>query len=148
MTTPRRVYIDTNVLIYFAEQHPLYGAASRALIQSAILGQLTLVTSELTIGEALVLPFRLGQAAVIKRYEELLTPRENFEVWPISREVLVGCAKLRAGQKIKTPDALHVATASASGCSHFVTQDSFTVPAPMLKLLLSQAVADLQLDQS
>ena len=50
-----------------------------------------------------------------------LPPR--FEVAPFNRSVFDLAAELRAKFKLKTPDALHVAAARASGCDEFWTND-------------------------
>jgi predicted nucleic acid-binding protein len=40
---------------------------------------------------------------------------------PITRPILLEAARLRAATKLKTPDAIHAATAMDAGCALFVT---------------------------
>lgn len=143
--TQRRIYLDTNAVIYYAEAHSTLGPPVDAILTASARGELTIVTSELCLAEALVLPLRLGQRELADGYEKLLTSRPNFEVWPVSRAILVGCAQLRAVQRIKTPDAIHVATALAANCSHLVSEDGFQVPPALTKVLVSDAISVLQL---
>jgi predicted nucleic acid-binding protein len=140
-----RISLDTNAIIYFAEAHPVFGRPAALIIEGAARSELTIVTSELSLAEVLVLPYKLGQRELIDRYAKLLTTHLNFEVHPVSREILTGCAKLRASAKIKTPDAIHVSTALVAGCSHLVTEDNFEVPPPVIKVLVSNAIETLQL---
>jgi len=56
-------------------------------------------------------------------YNELLTESEVFLV-PISTAILRTAAELRANLNLKTPDAIHAATAITSGCQHIIANDS------------------------
>jgi predicted nucleic acid-binding protein len=48
----------------------------------------------------------------------------GFEVQPVSRDVLIEAAGLRAHRaSIKLPDAIHIATARMSSCTFFVSDD-------------------------
>jgi len=49
--------------------------------------------------------------------------RRDFVV-PVSREVLIAAAHLRADANLKLPDAIHVATAQLTGCEQFLTNDT------------------------
>jgi predicted nucleic acid-binding protein len=42
---------------------------------------------------------------------------------PITQHILRDAARLRATTKLRTPDALHAATARQAGCVLFVTND-------------------------
>ena len=143
--TPLRIYLDTNAVIYYAEAHPILGPPVEAILLAAANGLLSIDASELCLAEALVLPLRLGQTQLVEAYENLLTSRPNFVVWPVSRAVLVGSAQLRASQRIKTPDAIHIATALAANCTHLVSEDGFQVPSALTKVLVSDALSALQL---
>ena len=43
---------------------------------------------------------------------------------PITQSILREAARLRATTKLKTPDAIHAATASEAGCVLFITNDA------------------------
>ncbi|MGC4002203.1 MAG: PIN domain-containing protein [Pirellulales bacterium] len=81
-------------------------------------------TSELTLSEVLVHPLRLGNADLASIYMKMLAGAYWLSVVPVSPPVLEAASVLRASQRsLKLPDAVHVATAMFSGCSHFLTQD-------------------------
>jgi predicted nucleic acid-binding protein len=42
---------------------------------------------------------------------------------PITQMILRDAARLRATTKLKTPDALHLATAQRASCALFITND-------------------------
>ena len=55
-------------------------------------------------------------------YESLLTATD-IRLLPISLDVLRESANLRATQNLKTPDAIHAATAFSANCEYIVTND-------------------------
>lgn len=54
----QRIGLDTNVFIYFLEDHPRYGAWCASLFVLIERGQHTAVTSTVTLLELLVQPYR------------------------------------------------------------------------------------------
>ena len=84
----------------------------------------------------LVIPFRTSNAKLIEAYDLLL--RTLVLPLPLGREELLLAAKLRATSlKLRTPDALHLATAILADTDVFVTGDrGIDVPAPMKKFCL------------
>lgn len=60
--------------------------------------------------EVLVLPLRNVDTSLIADYEQLLFSSE-IQLIPISKSVLREAANLRATTNLKTPDAIHAATA-------------------------------------
>lgn len=116
------VYIDTPLLIYSVEKHPVYGPLVRPLWQAAHAGTVLVVTSELSLMEALILPLR-GSAQV-----RLLL---------LTQDVLREAARLRADlPALRTPDALHAATARQADCALFVTNDTGFRRVPHLPLVV------------
>ena len=102
-----RIYFDVNVWIYGLEGYPDFVADLTALFQTIEQGRLTAVTSELSLAEALVKPMK----------------DQNVEILPVDRNILIKAAQLRTQNKLKLPDAIHLATAIASNCSTFLTND-------------------------
>ncbi len=54
----------------------------------------------------------------------MLLTRTEIELFPITLDVLRESAKLRAVENLKTPDAIHAATAKASNCQYLLTNDA------------------------
>jgi predicted nucleic acid-binding protein len=115
-----RIYLDSNVFIYAAE-----GSAEIAAPLQQLFGLLQdnvgiAVTSELTLAE--VLP----KADSIQRryYMNLIAWSGIFELFPVSRDVLIETASYRriAGMP-RLADAIHVVTAVRSGCNRILSSD-------------------------
>ena len=118
-----RIYIDTSVVIYTIEVNPNYWQLLQPLWQKFQAGQIELLTSELTLMESLVIPFRQSNVDLIDTYEQLLLS-SVLQLIPISQTILKEAARLRATTpSLRTPDAIHAATAIASGCTQFLTND-------------------------
>jgi len=118
-----RTAIDTSLFIYFMEEDRRFLPLIEPLFVEADAGARELVTSALTLLEVLVVPYRAGDRSLADRYEQLLTRSRGMRVFDLSRNQLRYAAQLRAATGVKTPDALQLAAAIASGCSAFVTND-------------------------
>ena len=116
------VYLDANVLIRMTEGQPDERSALSQALSSYVDAAAVFVTSELSFTEVLVHPLRLKNTALIERYQRLMTA--FVTPLPVSREVLLTAAKLRAEiTALRTPDAIHVATALLCEASVFLTGD-------------------------
>ena len=118
-----RTAIDTSLFIYFMEEDRRFLPLIEPLFVEADAGARELVTFALTLLEVLVVPYRAGDRSLADRYEQLLTRSRGMRVFDLSRNQLRYAAQLRAATGVKTPDALQLAAAIASGCSAFVTND-------------------------
>jgi predicted nucleic acid-binding protein len=118
-----RTAIDTSLFIYFMEEDRRFLPLIEPLFVEADAGARELVTSALTLLEVLVVPYRAGDLSLADRYEQLLTRSRGIRVFDLSGDQLRYAAQLRAATGVKTPDALQLAAAIASGCSAFVTND-------------------------
>jgi len=116
------IYLDTSPIIYGVEKTPDFYPLLLPLWQAAKSGQIGLATSELTLLETLVVPLRQKDTVLIDAFERALTAAET-ELVPISIGLLRDAAQLRADTNLKTPDAIHAATALAEGCVQFITND-------------------------
>ena len=136
------VYIDTVVAIYAIEQTPTYGVLLNSLWNSLQAGNIEVFTSELTLMETLVVPIRNSDTFLIDAYEQLLRSPQ-MQLIPISQTVLREAARLRAiTPSLRTPDAIHAATATTSGCTQFLTNDrQLRTVANLLVVILDEVLA-------
>jgi predicted nucleic acid-binding protein len=117
------VYTDTDILIYSVETHAVYWSVLQPLWQAARAGSLSIVSSELALMETLIGPMRAGDRVLLTAYEQVFQAPEMLLV-PISQSVLREAARLRATiPALRTPDALHAATAALAGCGLFLSND-------------------------
>jgi predicted nucleic acid-binding protein len=129
------VGLDTPSFIYFIEEHPKYLSIVRPVFAAIADGTITGVTSALTLLETLVQPFRVGHAPLAEQYEALLTRSHGLRFEEITRGVLYAAAHLRATHNIKTPDAIHLATALIANCSAYLTNDRDLPLVPGIRIL-------------
>lgn len=117
-----KVYLDTSPIIYSVEKHIDYRQLLTTLWQSLKANEIEVFTSQLTLLETLVQPIRQNNQTLISAYESLLTTTE-INLLPISLDILRESANLRAAQNLKTPDAIHAATAFSANCNYLITND-------------------------
>jgi len=117
------VYLDTDALIYSVEKIVPYAALLQPLWDAAAQRTFQVVSSDLALLEALVQPLQLGDTVLVQLYRDLLTASQETRLIPISRAVIEAAARLRATTGIKTPDAIHAASALGEGVARFVSND-------------------------
>jgi predicted nucleic acid-binding protein len=118
------VLIDTGIWIYHFENNPEFGAAAAQIIAALEDGKIRGVASELTLLELTVRPLQLGRQDVADHYELLLSYFPNLELVPVSRDILMDAAGLRARHRLRTPDAIQLATGVRAGATLAVTNDA------------------------
>lgn len=118
-----KLYLDAGPIIYSVEEHPKYWSVLQQVWGPLDEGAIKVTTSELSLLETLVVPLRNQDAALVEDYEKLLTGFK-VESLPITDTVLRYAAELRANHNLKTPDAIHAATAITSGCQHLIANDN------------------------
>jgi predicted nucleic acid-binding protein len=114
------VYVDSCVLIYAMEQDPLFGEAARHCLASQLAQNLQLAISPLVQLECLVHPLARQQGELIIRYQAWL---QTFEWLSINDTTFARATELRASHGLKTPDALHLATALQYGCVALISNN-------------------------
>jgi predicted nucleic acid-binding protein len=126
------IYVDAQIVIYSTDQHPVYASLCLPMWQPEV----TTVSSELVLLETLVGPLRSGDAGLAAARENLwLQP--NATLIPISQSILREAARLRASiPGLKSPDAIHAATALQLSCALFVTNDTGFRRVPGLPIAL------------
>lgn len=119
----KRVLIDTSVWIYHLEGHPLFSENAGLVIGRLEDGQFRGIASELTLLELTVRPLQLGRQDAADDYETLLSYFPNLDLEPISRMILLEAAGLRARYRLRTPDAIQLATGLQAGATAAITND-------------------------
>lgn len=117
------VYVDTPILIYSVEKHPQWGPLLRPLWQAAEDGTIEIISSQLVLVETLTIPLRTANESLIADYETLFES-PGITLTPITPTILRDAARLRAAYiRLRTPDAIHAATASLLSCRMFLSND-------------------------
>lgn len=115
-----RVALDTNLFIYVLEEHPNLCRHALRIFAAIEAGSLYGQASELVYPEALSKPtMTVQQIATATSFMSDI----NINFMAVSQQVLVEAAVLRRSIGLKTPDAIHVSSASVNGCDYFITND-------------------------
>jgi predicted nucleic acid-binding protein len=125
MAAINRIYLDTNIFIMAFEGREKPGGLLLQLLEtSKNFSQPIFFTSQLTLSELLVVPYRNADDGVIETYESLMATSNWLHVAPVQIPILRFAAVLRAKYAgLKLPDAIHLATGVGLGCSHILTAD-------------------------
>ena len=136
LPTSGRVYVDTALIIYSVERNLTYEPLLQPLWDALDSQSIEVITSELTLLETLVKPLRDDDTSLVRDYEKFLT-ETRLQLHPINAAIVKGAARLRATTSLKTPDAIHAATALAAGCSQLLANDdSFRrIESPQVQIL-------------
>ncbi|HEV2122779.1 MAG TPA: type II toxin-antitoxin system VapC family toxin [Chloroflexota bacterium] len=115
--------IETSPFIYFIERHPAYVSLLREVFRRMDVGIIAGFSSVITLTEVITKPKQEGNNAIAVVYRNLLLHSRHFTLVPIDATVAEHAADLRAHYRLRTPDALQVATAITAGCQAFLTND-------------------------
>ena len=118
------VYVDANPANYWFEKIERYASASAPLWDAIHDQRMPAVTSALTLLEVLVKPLRDGNDDLIATYRRVFLNTKGLDCLGIDQKILDLATRLRADHRLKTPDAIHAATALNAGASMLVTNDS------------------------
>jgi len=129
------VYVDAQIVIYTVDRNAKYAPVCRPIWEAAKAGTITVVSSELILAETLVAPLRSGNLVHLAA-REALWQQANTELLYVTEAVIRDAAQLRASYGLKTPDAIHAATALRYGCALFVSNDTGFRRVPNLPLIL------------
>jgi len=113
-------FLDTNIFIYLIEENPSYLNQVYKLLEFLEKNKYEIVTSTLTLGEILTKPYKDNRMDLVKRYKSFFSEMKLIE---LNSEIASLFAKVRADYKIKTPDAVQLASAVYAKANLFVTND-------------------------
>lgn len=117
------VYLDSNGFIYSVERIEPYRTLLEPIWQWARASEFDIVSSDIIVLEPLVKPLREGDSVVEMLFRALFDAQE-VSLIPATRELWENAARVRANTRLKTPDALHAATALQAECALFITNDT------------------------
>jgi predicted nucleic acid-binding protein len=141
----RRLYVETAPLIYYVEEHPTYIERMEAIVRFIEDTPIEAVSSVISLTEVLSQPIKKGRNDLEQAYLNILSSGARFRLLPVSQAIAESAARLRAQHNLRTPDALHVATALDSACDAFLTNDNGLKRVTEITVLL---LDDLELDPS
>lgn len=133
MVDYRRIGLDTNVLIYYIEEHPFFLKKVELLIDKIEDGKAIGITSYVTLLELLVKPILEGKIDLTNQYKTILSNR--LEMVPLDEAVSLKAAELRAKYGFRTPDAIQLASVIHKKGDVFITNDTGLKKTKEIKVL-------------
>jgi predicted nucleic acid-binding protein len=118
-----KVFLDSDVVIYFVEQSPVWGARVAARITALRAAGESLVVSDLVRMECRVGPLRTNDVRVLGDFTNFFAD-PALTVVAVTSPICDRAAEIRATHGFKPLDALHLAAAVVSGCGLFLTHDA------------------------
>lgn len=136
-------YLDANPLIYLLEGNHHFLSRVEPIVAAAATGSLTLVTGDAAVAEVMVRPYRHGDDTVIARFQRFFADTMLLQVVRHSARDYDAAARIRAALGTALVDALHLATALGSGCTHLITADARMPSVPGLEVVRLQDLEEL-----
>jgi uncharacterized protein len=117
-----RIFWDSMIAIYLLEDHPVFARRSRQLLERSLKRGDSLFTSYLALGEILAgaekSPDPQKTRAVRQTFDEM-----GFSYLPFDEGAVAPFSRLRAKEKLKVGDCIHLACAASAGIDLFLTGD-------------------------
>lgn len=100
------------------------------------------VTSPVTLTECLILPIRQNNLPQQQLFVDIITAQDTADFIEITSAIARHAAEVRARYNLQLPDAFQVATALATGCEAFLTNDAQLKRVSELKVLVVSELRD------
>jgi len=130
------VGLDTLPFLSYIERNSDYVEILQTFFHAVQQGKIAVVTSMVTLLELLVYPFQLGNVELAYQYRNILLNSTGLKTLPMTQEIAEEAARLRGiYRKIRTLDAIQMATAIRANASFFLTNDVRLPSLPNLRIL-------------
>ncbi len=133
LSSANKISLDANIILYYLHQDKNFGKQSLRLL--AAIKNKTKVISTLIYAESFVYIFEQADESLEKTQLKALEKIPKLKIVAPAKKICLLAAQLRAAYRLKTPDAIHLATAIDSGCDVFVTNDDSLKKVQEIKVL-------------
>jgi predicted nucleic acid-binding protein len=116
----KTAFLDTNLFIYLIEENPRYLGQVHKVLDHLDAQGYEVITSTLTLGEILTRPYMENRYDLVEEYERFFSRISLIE---LNSTIASLFAKYRAKYRVKTPDAVQLASAVYAGADWFVSND-------------------------
>jgi len=115
--------VDAMIFIYFFEKNPRYYLWVKKLFDLGEQGKIKLITSKITPIEILSTQKLVTEPGKTYLYQEYFKNAKYLSVEDVSWDIVERSAKLRREMKLRTPDAIQLATAELCNANIFLTNN-------------------------
>ena len=119
----KTILLDTNCFIYYFEDNLKYSDKLEKIFTDIQYGNNKAIMSIISFMEILVRPKKDYNAFIENRYKLMLTNYPNLSIIDMEYNIADIASGLRANYKIKTPDAIIIATGIAMNVDYLITND-------------------------
>jgi len=137
-----RVYLDTNVFVYFLDRNPDYFSVVAPIIEAIDSGLIIGYTGDAAIAETLVKPYQTDNPALAASFKAFFSTEDFLSIQSHDAGTFDLAAQLRAKRGLKFIDALHYATAIQAGCKFFLTNDGGIQSSDVLEVISVKILAE------
>lgn len=117
------VGIDSVLFIYIFEKDHALAKKAKLILKNIEVGNLNGIFSSIGLIEVLTGPKKMGNQNLAFQYKTLISNIPNLTIIGINESIVELASDLRAKYGIKTPDAIHIATAIDAKADKFITND-------------------------
>jgi predicted nucleic acid-binding protein len=115
-------FIDTNIFIYVATDHPLYGGTSKAILERVESGE-EAATSTLVLCEVAWVLEAMGRQGDIKETLEKILSYPSMEIAAFESDDLIVGSNLMASHRVDFNDAVNLAIMERLGIDEMYSND-------------------------
>lgn len=133
LSQANKIGLDVNIILYYLHQDKSFGDQSLKLLTAT--KTKTKIISALVYAEAFVYVFENNDESLVKKQLKALESIPKLQIIASTKQICLTAAQLRAAYKLKTPDAIHIATAIDFGCDVFITNDDRLKKVAEIKIL-------------
>jgi predicted nucleic acid-binding protein len=117
-----RVYWDTMLFIYWIEEHPTYVDRIKRILSRMEMRGDQLCSSAFGLGEVLVGPMQRDDRRLAGAIRAAMRP-PHVELLPFDAAAAERYAAIRARNRTKLADSIHLACAASAGVDLYLTND-------------------------
>jgi predicted nucleic acid-binding protein len=117
-----RIYWDTMLFVYLLEGHPAFKQRTEELLDRSYQRADSLFTSYLSLGEIMVGAEKSFGPAKAHEIREVIHEM-GFAPLPFDAGAVAPFSRLRAKERLKIADSIHLACAASAGIDLFLTGD-------------------------
>ncbi len=118
-----RLLVDSAPIIYYLEDHLEFSTRYENIFAGAEAGDYELAITTVSLVEVLTGPLRQGNKALAETYRKALASPPGWRVVDLTPTIACRAAQIRSETRLRTPDAIQLASALEISCMGLVTQD-------------------------
>lgn len=119
------ILLDSSCFIYHIEENPVYIALTEVIFEQMLPeNRFKAICSTLLLTEILTRPMAEKRQDLVLTYKSIIVSFPNLMLKPFDETVAQTAAYFRAEYNLKTPDAIHIATAHQTGAEAIICNDT------------------------